>query len=72
MRDERHIVMQIVRGDGQVAAAAPQLRAAVARQDEIQPELLDGAAVQFQAANLCGEDFVMTCSNICSLFLFVP
>lgn len=52
VRDEVDVVVQVVRGDGQVAAAAPQLRAAVARQDEVQPQLLDGAAVQLEPAYL--------------------
>lgn len=49
---EADVVVQVVRGDGQVAAAAPQLGAAVARQDKVQPQLLDGAPVQLEGAYL--------------------
>lgn len=37
VRDECYVAVQIVRGDRQVAPAAPQLRAPVSRKDEIQP-----------------------------------
>lgn len=52
MRDELDVVMQVVRRDGQVAPAPPQLGAAVAGQDEVQAQLLDRTAVELEAVYL--------------------
>lgn len=57
VRDERDVVVQVVCGDGQVAAAAAQLRAAVTRQDEVQPQLLDRTPVQLQRRYLQAQNY---------------
>lgn len=52
MSNEINVIVQVVRGDGQVAAAASQLRAAVTRQDEVQAQLLDRTAIQLEPTYL--------------------
>lgn len=52
MCDKSYILVEVVRSDGQVAAAPAQLRAAVARQNEVQTQLLDRTPVELECVNL--------------------
>lgn len=52
MCDKSDILVQVVRSDGQVAAASTQFCTTVARQDEVQTQLLDRTSVKFESIYL--------------------
>lgn len=53
VRHQRNVLVQVVDGDGRVAATPAQLNVRMAGQHKVQAQVRDRAAVQIQSVNLC-------------------